>query len=130
MSPDAASDRSAGGPPAGPPAARWRVYLPPSRRRYSRRAVGATSLLDPRLVIPHRRRYQRRVQAAYFRLLQHEEALVEQRGQRRFADDHLVEFPVDLGAAFLIVGAARFDDLGIDFGSVKVETAHGMRLAV
>src|SRR5207237_9842712 len=37
------SDRTAGGSPAGPPAARWRVRaLPPSRRRSSRRAGGAT----------------------------------------------------------------------------------------
>src|SRR5437868_608138 len=39
--------RSAAGPAAGPPAARWRVAnstSPPSRRRSSQRAAGATAL--------------------------------------------------------------------------------------
>ena len=76
--------------------------------------VKSLLLLDPRPVIPHRRRHQRRAQAAHFRLLQDEEALVEERRQRRFADDHLVELPVDLGAPLGIVRAARFDDLRVD----------------
>jgi hypothetical protein len=40
------ANRSAAGPAAGPPAARWRVAnsnLPPIRRRSSRRAAGATA---------------------------------------------------------------------------------------
>src|SRR5882724_12767768 len=78
-------------------------------------------LFDPRLVVAHGWWDERGVEAAHFRFLEDEEALVEERRQRRLADDHLIQLAVDLGAALGIVRASCFDDLRIDRGVAEVE---------